>query len=135
MASLALPVLASPDDDGVISPRLAAPRSRDLCTDCGVSRSSHASRCGSACQFIHPRYAELERQVHGRERDAARGDELHFGPYLEMHRARLRSPRPVPSGAGLTTRLAECLLERGMVDAVIATAAIPPIDGRRARSW
>jgi coenzyme F420 hydrogenase subunit beta len=125
MASLALPVLASPDADGVISPRLNAARARDLCTDCGVSRSTHAHHCGSACQFIHPRYAELERQVHGRARDAERGDELHFGPYLEMHRARLRTPRAGAQWTGLTTRLAEALLERGLVDAVIATAADP----------
>src|SRR5688572_29710369 len=125
MASLALPVLASPDADGVIAPPLAGARPRDLCTDCGVSRSTHAHRCGTACQFIHPRYAELERQVHGRARDPERGDELHFGPYQAMWRARLRAPLPGAQWTGLTTRLGELLLERGLVDAVIATAADP----------
>ena len=35
-------------------------RHRDLCTDCGISRTSAPERCGRACQFINPRYAELE---------------------------------------------------------------------------
>jgi coenzyme F420 hydrogenase subunit beta len=125
MAVLALPVLAAPDADGVIVPTLGAPRPRDLCTDCGVSRSSHAGRCGAACQFIHPRHEELERQVHGRARDASRGDEAFFGPYLEMWRARLAAPRAGAQWTGLTTRIAERLLERGLVDAVIATASAP----------
>ena len=125
MASLALPVLTAPDADGVIAPALGEARPRDLCTDCGVSRSTHAHRCGSACQFIRPRHAELERQAHGRARDAGRGDELYFGPYQAMWRARLTVPLPGAQWSGLTTRLGELLLERGLVDAVIATAADP----------
>jgi hypothetical protein len=34
--------------------RPAAPR--DLCTDCGISRSNDPGRCGRACQFIKPDY-------------------------------------------------------------------------------
>ena len=113
------------DPRGVLSPALGPARPRDLCTDCGVSRSSHAARCGAACQFIHPRYEELERRVHGRARDAARGDERFFGPHLAMHRARLRRPAAGAQWTGLTTRLAERLMEEGLVDAVIATAADP----------
>ncbi|MBC7801956.1 MAG: coenzyme F420 hydrogenase, partial [Gemmatimonadaceae bacterium] len=56
----------------------AAPRG--LCTDCGISRTSEPARCGTACQFIAPNYPALEAQVHGRPRDPARPDELHFGP-------------------------------------------------------
>ena len=62
MAVAALPLLAE-------TPALAPAPHRDLCTDCGVSRSSWAHQCGKACQFIHPRYDVLERQVHGRPRD------------------------------------------------------------------
>lgn len=102
---------------------LAAARPRAVCTDCGVSRTQWAHKCGVACQFIHPRYDELERQVHGRGRDLSRGDELYFGPYVRMVRARLRSPLPGAQWTGITTRLAEALLSRGLVDAVVATAA------------
>ena len=109
-----------------VLPRQAAgPRPRDLCTDCGISRSGDPSRCGRACQFIHPRHAELEWRVHGRERDPSRGDELWFGPYRSMHRARLKTPAEGAQWTGITTRLGEALLERGMVDAVLATASDP----------
>ena len=121
MATLALPVVAP----GLEAPPLAPARRRDLCTDCGVSRSADPARCGRACQFINPRYEELERQVHGRARDAARPDELHFGPFLEMVRARLAAPRPGAQWTGIATRLGERLLETGAVDAVLATAADP----------
>ena len=35
---------------------------RELCTDCGISRSSDPKRCGHACQFIKPEYEALEPQ-------------------------------------------------------------------------
>ena len=114
-ASLPLPVLGTEP--------LAPARARDLCTDCGISRSSHADQCGKACQFIHPRYEALERQVHGRARDTSRPDEDFFGPFLEMHRARLARPRAGAQWTGITTRLGELLLERGLVDGVLATAS------------
>ena len=119
MASTALPILAvSPDLSG------AAPH-RDLCTDCGVSRMSAPHRCGQVCQFINPQHTRLERQVHGRARDAQRGDELYFGPYIAMHRARLIRPLEGAQWSGITTRISERLLETGAVDAVIATASDP----------
>jgi coenzyme F420 hydrogenase subunit beta len=121
MAVATLPIL----QPAVISPTLRAAKPRDLCTDCGISRSDDTSRCGRACQFINPRYEELERQVHGRSRDTTRGDELHFGPYLEMVRARLAAPVAGAQWTGITTRIGERLLEAGLVDAVIATAAQP----------
>jgi coenzyme F420 hydrogenase subunit beta len=117
MASLALPLLE-------LTPTLAAAPARDLCTDCGISRSSHHASCGKACQFIHPQYEKLERQVHGRTR-AVEGDEAFFGPFRTMHRARMRAPREGAQWTGITTRLGERLLEEGMVDAVIATASDP----------
>jgi hypothetical protein len=93
-----------------------------------------AEPCGAACQFIHPRYEELEAQVHGRARDGARRDERFFGPYLEMLRARMRRAARRSAVDGITTRLGALLLERGLVDAVIATAATPTTGGRRARA-
>ena len=98
---------------------------RDLCTDCGISRTADASRCGRACQFIKPDYPRLEAQVHGRSRDPARPDETFFGPFEQMHRAALRNPRPDAQWTGITTRIAERLLETGAVDAVLTMTADP----------
>ncbi len=112
-----LPVLTT-------TPALAPAPHRDLCTDCGISRSSLASWCGKACQFIHPRHEALERQVHGRTRDLA-SDEAFFGPFRAMHRARMRAPRAGAQWTGITTRIAERMLEAGLVDAVLATASDP----------
>ncbi len=100
---------------------------RRLCTDCGVSRTAQPARCAQACQFIAPDYPALERRVHGRARSegAAQADELFFGPYQQMHAARLRQPLAGAQWTGLTTRLAERLLETGQVDAVIAMAPHP----------
>ena len=98
---------------------VAAAAARDLCTDCGISRSSQPGRCGSACQFIKPDYPKLEAQVHGRARDPARPDEIHFGPHRQLLRAALTTPRPGAQWTGITTRIAERLLETGAVDAVL----------------
>jgi coenzyme F420 hydrogenase subunit beta len=123
----ALPVLGG--NPHLLAPRPGPARPRDLCTDCGISRSSSPERCGTACQFIHPRYEALEAQVHGRVRDPLRGagDEAFFGPFRRMLRARL-----VPSlggeGAqwtGITTRIGARLLETGAVDAVLTVAPHP----------
>jgi coenzyme F420 hydrogenase subunit beta len=105
--------------------RFAAAVPRDLCTDCGISRTDDPQRCGRACQFIAPNYPAMERQVHGRARDAARPDELHFGPFQRMVRARLTMPRDGAQWTGITTRIAERLLETGAVDAVLTMAPDP----------
>jgi coenzyme F420 hydrogenase subunit beta len=107
------------------APALPAAAPRGLCTDCGVSRMADAKACGRACQFIQPDYPRLEAQVHGRARDSARPDELHFGPHRRMLRARLAPPRPGAQWTGITTRIAERLLETGAVDAVLAMAPDP----------
>lgn len=96
---------------------------RALCTDCGVSRMRDPKACGRACQFIRPDYPALEARIHGRARDPDRPDELHFGPHLAMHAARLAPPSPGAQWTGITTRLAERLLERDAIDAVITMRA------------
>lgn len=106
----------------LIVPTLADSAPRDLCTDCGLSRTDDAKRCGRACQFIRPDYPALEKQVHGRSRDPARGDERFFGPYRRMVRAALTSPKEGAQWTGITTRLAERLLEENAVDAVLTMA-------------
>ncbi len=101
---------------------------RRLCTDCGISRTAEPQRCGQACQFIQPDYPGLERRVQGRARGegpAAGEDELFFGPYQALLSARLREPLAGAQWTGITTRIAERLLEQGRVDAVIAMAPHP----------
>jgi coenzyme F420 hydrogenase subunit beta len=104
---------------------------RKLCTDCGLSRTDDPKRCGQACQFIQPDYPGLEQRVHGRVRQQgspthkAQPDELFFGPYQQILSARLDPPTQGAQWTGITTRLAEVLLEKGLVDAVIAMAADP----------
>ena len=107
------------------APAFAPAPPRSLCTDCGISRSSDPKRCGTACQFIKPDYPAMEVKVHGRARDAARGDELFFGPFTRMVKARLRPPLPGAQWSGITSRIAERLLESGAVDAVLTIAPDP----------
>ena len=102
------------------APQLATAEPRNLCTDCGISRTADPKACGRACQFIKPDYDRLEQRVHGRTRDPNRTDEMHFGPFRQMLRAKLASPRPGAQWTGITTRIAERLLETGAVDAVLA---------------
>ncbi|MBI5110676.1 MAG: Coenzyme F420 hydrogenase/dehydrogenase, beta subunit C-terminal domain [Rhodovulum sp.] len=98
---------------------------RDLCTDCGISRTVDPGRCGHACQFLKPDYPAMEQAVHGRARDPERPDELFFGPFRRMLRAALKEPRPGAQWTGIVTRLGERLLETGAVDAVLAMAPDP----------
>lgn len=98
---------------------------RDLCTDCGISRSSDPKRCGKACQFIQPDYPRLESKVHGRVRDPHKVDELFFGVHQRMWRAALQPAAPGAQWTGITTRLAQRLLETGAVDAVLTMAPDP----------
>ena len=114
-----------PPDGALWSPPSADAAPRDLCTDCGISRSSDPKRCGRACQFIRPDYAALEARVHGRARDPARPDELHFGPFRRMLRAALAPPLAGAQWTGIVTRLGERLLETGAVDAVLTMAPDP----------
>ncbi len=109
----------------VWTPPLASAEPRSLCTDCGISRTSDPKACGRACQFIKPDYDQLEARVHGRTRDPARPDELHFGPFKRMLRAKLSEPKDGAQWTGITTRLAERLLEAGAVDAVLTMAPDP----------
>lgn len=108
--------------------RDAAPR--DLCTDCGISRSADPKACGRACQFIKPDYPALERQVHGRVRRGGESDESFFGAFVAMHRAVLKQPLPGAQWSGITTRIAERLLETGAVDAVLTVAPHPDDEWR-----
>ena len=109
----------------VWAPAVRAAMPRDLCTDCGVSRSSDPKQCGQACQFIKPNYPALEARVHGRTRDPRRTDEIFFGPFRRMVRASLARPRQGAQWTGIVTRIGERLLESGAVDAVLTMAPDP----------
>jgi coenzyme F420 hydrogenase subunit beta len=98
---------------------------RSMCTDCGLSRTAAPQRCASACQFIRPDHAALEARVHGRVRDPARADEGYFGVHRRMLRARLTPPLVGAQWSGITTRIAERLLETGAVQAVLTMASDP----------
>jgi coenzyme F420 hydrogenase subunit beta len=109
----------------VWAPAVGAAAARDLCTDCGISRSSDPKQCGQACQFIKPDYSALETRVHGRARDVHRPDEIFFGPFRHMVRASLHQPRAGAQWTGIATRIGERLLETGAVEAVLTMAPDP----------
>lgn len=96
---------------------LREPVARSMCTDCGVSRMENPSLCGQACQFIKPDYPGLERAVHGGVRGG--GDEMFFGRFQAMYRARMKDPAPGAQWTGITTSLAAELLRAGKIDAVL----------------
>ena len=97
---------------------------RELCTDCGISRSSDPKRCGRACQFIDPQYESLEQSIHGNAR-ALEGDQLFFGVYRKMYRASMREPLEGAQWTGITTSIASQLLNNNLVDAVLTIAPDP----------
>lgn len=102
---------------------LRDPAPRSLCTDCGVSRMKDPSMCGRACQFIQPDYPTLETQVHGRVRGT--GDEMYFGAFKAMYKARMANPKIGAQWTGITTSLAADLLDKGKVDAVLCVVPDP----------
>lgn len=114
-------------DGSHLSPPLRAAPARKLCTDCGVSRMTDPSACGTACQFIKPDYPAAEARIHGRAAETT-GDEAYFGVAQTMYRASLKPPREGAQWTGITTRLAERLLETGTVHAVLTM--VPDTDDK-----
>jgi coenzyme F420 hydrogenase subunit beta len=118
-------MIQPPATSAVVAPPLGPAVPRNLCTDCGVSRTATPQDCGTACQFIKPDYPAMEARVHGRTRDPLRPDERFFGPYKSMVRASLKAPIPGAQWTGITSRIGEKLLETGAVDAVLTMAPDP----------
>lgn len=108
-----------PTQKGLEHFALADPAQRSFCTDCGLSRSTDPSVCGRACQFIKPDYPTLEARVHGRARLDGESDERFFGPFISISRARLKQPLDGAQWTGITTRIAQRLLETSAVDGVL----------------
>ena len=113
-----------PEPAGLTAPLIGGAARPGLCTDCGISRIGDGKACGRACQFIQPDHAWAEARVHGRARQL-RGDEAFFGPYQSLWRARMRDPVEGAQWTGITTSLAQALLEDGKVDAVLTMAPHP----------
>ena len=110
---------------GIDTPPLQTPAPRAMCTDCGLSRTALARSCGQSCQFIKPRYPELEATVHGRTRDPQRDDERFFGVYRRMLRGSLLPALAGAQWSGITSRIGARLLESGAVDAVLTVVPDP----------
>jgi len=98
---------------------------RNLCTDCGISRTADPGRCGRACQFIAPDYEGLEQQIHGRSRTLTSEDERLFGVHQAMHRAWRVPSVPDAQWSGITTLIGECLLRSKSVSAVLCVGPDP----------
>ena len=111
------------NEQGLWVPEISAPAApRGMCTDCGVSRTATPSDCGKACQFIKPDYPALEAKVHGVARDLTHPDQRYFGTHKRMVRAALSPAKAGAQWTGITSRIAERLLETGAVDAVLTMA-------------
>lgn len=94
-----------------------------ICSDCGLCDTSLRASMAQACAFVKNKTADIERDLHGRTRDA--GDEMLWGITRAMHIARLNPARPHAQATGIITTMAATLLERGMVDGVVTTRAVP----------
>ncbi len=111
----------------LIQKNFTDPPHRSLCTDCGVSRTALAKSCGQVCQFIKPNYTEQAIRIHGTLNSKLRPpqEEPFFGRVEQMWQARMRNPIAGAQWTGITTRIAEKLLETGKVDAVLTMAPDP----------
>ena len=78
---------------------------------------------GASCVFVDNKHERLELKLHGRNRQD--GDELLFGVHRSIHIARMRRVNEEAQWSGIVSSLGALLLERGLVDGVIATKAAP----------
>lgn len=94
-----------------------------LCSDCGVCSSDQRPVMANACVFVKNQTEQIEQRLHGRNRNE--GDEMLFGVYRALHIARMARPVEGAQWSGMITSLGALLLERGLVDGVITTGAMP----------
>jgi coenzyme F420 hydrogenase subunit beta len=94
-----------------------------LCSDCGVCGGELRPTMSRSCVFVDNQHEAIERRLHGRNRHD--GDELLFGIHRAIHIARMRQINPDAQWSGIVTSLGALLLERGIVEGVIATRAAP----------
>jgi coenzyme F420 hydrogenase subunit beta len=94
-----------------------------ICSDCGLCGSSLRPLMAQSCTFVQNHVAEVELRLHGRTRQP--GDELLFGVYREMYAARIPKPPSNAQWTGIVTTLGAKLLEKGLVEGVLTTRAVP----------
>ena len=94
-----------------------------LCSDCGLCDSWLRPQMSDTCLFVRNRMEEIEQRLHGRRRHP--GDEMRFGIFREQAILRMRQPVTGAQWTGMVTTLAARLLERGKVEAVLLTGAMP----------
>jgi coenzyme F420 hydrogenase subunit beta len=94
-----------------------------LCSDCGICSSSYRPLLPQVCVFVENKSEQIELKLHGRNRND--GDELLFGIYRSIHVIRMAKPNPDAQWSGIVTGLGSLLLERGIVEGVITTMAVP----------
>jgi coenzyme F420 hydrogenase subunit beta len=94
-----------------------------LCSDCGICGGELRPAMARSCVFVNNRSEELELKLHGRLRND--GDELVFGIHRAIHVVRMAAPVAGAQWSGIITSLGALLLERGIVDGVITTQAVP----------
>lgn len=94
-----------------------------LCSDCGVCSSDQRPVMANACVFVKNQTEQIERRLHGRNRSD--GDEMLFGVFRALHITRMARPVEGAQWSGMITSLGALLLERGLVDGVITTGAMP----------
>lgn len=94
-----------------------------LCSDCGLCDSALSQLMSQSCMFVRNQTQAIEQRLHGRNRQP--NDELRFGIHRAQYAARMRRPNPAAQWSGMVTALGARLLEQGLVEAVITTAAAP----------
>lgn len=94
----------------------------ELCSLCGLCRTSQISSVRKACAFIDEgwsRMGELEEHVLGRRRRLDVEDEAYFGVFSSLHLVKNRRRVANSAWTGIVSSIAAAALEAGVVDAVI----------------
>lgn len=95
---------------------------KDLCSNCGLCKTSYISSVRTACAFIEKgwsRIAEMEESVHGRKRKLDDEDELYFGVMSNLKYARMTERVEKSAWTGIVTAIAAEAVEQGVVDVVV----------------
>eukprot|EP00803_Ostreobium_quekettii_P000456 evm.model.scf_41.5 EVM.evm.TU.scf_41.5 scf_41:174089-180627(-) len=95
---------------------------KEHCSRCGLCDTYYVAHVKEACAFLGDGMSKIDRleeEVHGRKRDKANDDELHFGVYKDMMYAKNRPPVKGAQWTGIVTQIAIDMLRSKKVDAVV----------------